>query len=103
MDRKKDLFLKKKAYRLIYMGGAIFFILWVLFLSNDSIFYYYPMFKEKRKLNDEIEKLKEKVIRNKEEIQLLQTEGEIERVAREKYFFAKENEIIYVIPEKKKN
>jgi len=85
----------------IYFAIFALYIIWMLFVDTNNIFY---QFKLSKKLN-ELEKQKiyyteqiEEVENIKEE--LFSTDEKKEKFAREKYYMKKDNEDVFIIVEK---
>lgn len=81
----------------VYVVILTIFVIWMLFLDENS-------YLTHREFNEEIEELeiwidyhKKKIEKDKKTIQKLQDSSQLERYAREKYFMKKENEEIYII------
>jgi len=80
-----------------YTLVLIFFIVWMLFLDNQS-------YMDQRVLNKQIEELEdnkkyyqEEIAKDEKSIKDLKNPGQTERYAREKYFMKKDSEDIYII------
>lgn len=87
-----------KIFTNIYILISSIFIVWMLFFDANSWWFTH------RELNDEIEKLQqqqlhleEQIYHDKKLINQLKSNENIEKFAREKYYYKKENEEIYLI------
>lgn len=82
----------------IYLLVSVVFIIWMLFFDTNSWWFTH------RELNSEIEKLEQQKIhlqkeiaRDKKELNALKDAKELEKFAREAYYYKKENEEIFII------
>ena len=80
-----------------YTLVLLFFIVWMLFLDNQS-------YLDQRILNKQIDELednktyyKEEIAKDKQSIKNLKNPGQTERYAREKYYMKRDSEDIYII------
>ncbi|MDY0781398.1 FtsB family cell division protein [Tenacibaculum sp. IB213877] len=80
-------------YLLILTG----FVIWMLFLDENSYLTHREFNKEIKELETWIEYHKQKIAQDKQTIQKLQDSLELERYAREKYLMKRENEDIFII------
>lgn len=69
----------------------------MLFLDNYSYLNHRVLDKQINELKDNKKYYQEEIIKDKENIKLLQNLNHIEKYAREKYFMKKENEDIYIV------
>lgn len=81
----------------IYVIILTVFVIWMLFLDENSYLTHREFNKEIKELETWIEYHKQKIAKDKETIEKLQDSLELERYAREKYLMKKENEDIYII------
>lgn len=87
----------------IYFAIFAFYLVWMLFIDTNNIFY---QFKLSRKLNN-LEVQKEYYTQQIEEVtaikeELFSTLEKKEKFAREKYYMKKDNEDVFIIIEKDK-
>ena len=80
-----------------YTLVLLFFIVWMLFLDNQS-------YLDQRILNKQIDELednktyyKEEIAKDQQSIKNLKNPGQTERYAREKYYMKRDSEDIYII------
>lgn len=73
------------------------FVVWEIFFDNDNLIHQYKMHRENNKLQETKADYKQKIIDTQKEINALDDEGYIERVAREKHLMKKDNEDIYIV------
>ncbi len=80
-----------------YTLVLLFFIVWMLFLDNQS-------YLDQRILNKQIDELednktyyKEEIAKDEQSIKNLKNPGQTERYAREKYYMKRDSEDIYII------
>lgn len=80
-----------------YTLVLLFFIVWMLFLDNQS-------YLDQRILNKQIDELednktyyKEEIAKDERSIKNLKNPGQTERYAREKYYMKRDSEDIYII------
>ncbi len=97
MDIKSFLSLK---YVNKFTITLFFFVLWILFIDNNSWLF-------QKKLNKEINKYEERkafyqkeIEKQKQELKDLQDEKKLEKYAREKLLMKKKGEDIYIIEKK---
>ncbi|MBL7472175.1 FtsB family cell division protein [Robertkochia sediminum] len=82
----------------IYLLVSVVFIVWMLFFDTNSWWFTH------RELNGEIEKLElqkehleKEIARDKRSLNALKDPKELEKYAREAYYYKKENEEIFII------
>ena len=73
------------------------FIVWMVFFDENSFLNHREFNKEIKKLNNEKEYYKKEIKEDKELIDKLNDNEELEKFAREEYKMKKENEEIYII------
>ncbi len=73
------------------------FVIWMLFLDENSYLTHRKFNQEIKELETWIEYHKQKIAIDKETIEKLKDSLEMEKYAREKYLMKKENEDIYII------
>ncbi|MGG8497585.1 FtsB family cell division protein [Tenacibaculum sp. TC6] len=81
----------------LYVIILTVFVIWMLFLDENSYLTHREFNKEIEELETWIEYHKQKIANDKETIEKLKDSLELERYAREKYLMKKENEDIYII------
>ncbi|WP_224490053.1 FtsB family cell division protein [Robertkochia flava] len=82
----------------IYVLVSLVFVIWMLFFDTNSWWFTH------RELNAEIEKLQmqkkhltREIAKDKKALRALQKKRELERFAREEYYYKKDNEEIFII------
>lgn len=96
----KDILQNKwfKIFSNIYVMITTFFIIWMLFFDTNN---WYTMHrglnKEIEKLRDQQEHLRKEIAKDKELIKELKSKPTLEKFAREKYYYKRNNEEIYLI------
>ncbi|WP_435264061.1 FtsB family cell division protein [Tenacibaculum sp. nBUS_03] len=81
----------------IYILILTVFIIWMLFLDENSYLTHREFNEEIKELETWIDYHKQKIAIDKETIEKLKDSLELERYAREKYLMKKENEDLYII------
>ncbi|MFA9290355.1 MAG: septum formation initiator family protein [Solirubrobacteraceae bacterium] len=90
--------LIKKKYLIILS----LFIVWMAFFDTNCLITHYQLSKELKKVNLEKKYLKETIKKEAKEYNVLvKYPSEIERIARELYYFKKNNEDLFIIESKK--
>jgi len=80
-----------------YTLVLIFFIVWMLFLDNQSYMDQRILNKQIDELEDNKKYYQEEIAKDEKSIKDLKNPGQTERYAREKYFMKKDSEDIYII------
>ena len=80
-------------YTLIFL----FFIVWMLFLDNQSYLDQRILYKQINELEDNKAYYKEEIAKDQQSIKNLKNPGQTERYAREKYYMKRDSEDIYII------
>ncbi len=80
-----------------YILVLTLFVIWMAFFDTNSLMIHLELRKEIRKLERQKEFLKEEIEKDREVLEKMSDEGELERLAREKYYMKKENEEIFLI------
>lgn len=95
----KELKGKKwfKFFTNTYILVLTIFVIWMAFFDTNSLMIHLELRKEIRKLERQKEFLKEEIEKDREVLEKMSDEGELERLAREKYYMKKENEEIFLI------
>lgn len=73
------------------------FVIWMLFFDTNSLLIHLELRKEIKKLEKTQDFLKKEIAKDREIIEKLSDEGELEKFAREEYYLKKKNEEIYLI------
>lgn len=81
----------------IYILILTVFIIWMLFLDENSYLTHREFNEEIKELETWIDYHKQKIAIDKETIEKLKDSLELERYAREKYLMKKEDEDLYII------
>ncbi len=89
--------------RYAYVGLA--FVIWMVFLDQNNLFQQYKSYKELKKMEQKEAYLDSEIVKNKEIVQkLTDSQEELEKYARERYWMKKENEDLFIIlPDSIKN
>ncbi len=77
-----------------------FFVLWILFIDVNSLFFQRGLNKEIKKLEDKKKFYKKEIEKKKQELKDLQDEKKLEKYGREKLLLKKKDEDIYLIDSK---
>ena len=94
---------ERKKILLISSVAVVLLLCWIVFSTNGAL-HYYKIFNELKAVRAENQQLQKQNKALREEIDKLLKDPEyIEEVARKKYGFIKENEIIFDFEKKKKN
>jgi cell division protein FtsB len=80
-----------------YTLVLIFFIVWMLFLDNQSLWDQRSLNKQIDELEDNKTYYKEEIAKDEQSIKNLKNPDQTERYAREKYYMKKDSEDIYII------
>lgn len=80
-----------------FLLTTCFFLIYTLFLDEQDIFSIFSQRQKLNKLSVKKEKIKSKLIETQNTLNRLNQISEIERYAREKKYFKKNNEDIFVI------
>jgi cell division protein DivIC len=88
-----------KGFRNKYLIVTVVFLLFMLFLDNRNVFNQYGRYQELQNLRKTHRDLKADNRQRREDGEQLRSNPiEIERVAREKYYFKRDNETIFLFP-----
>ncbi len=95
---------KESIWRLFTQRNVIiticaFFLVWILFIDRNSVLKRYSLNKEQQKLIETKNDYKKKIEDTKKELNALDEDEYIERIAREKHLMKKDNEDIYMVTE----
>jgi cell division protein DivIC len=74
-----------------------FFVVWMVFFDANSLLIHRELNKEIRELENNSEYFQKEISKDKEFIEKLNDDEELEKFAREQYYLKKENEEIFLI------
>ena len=80
-----------------YTLVLIFFVIWMLFLDNQSYWDQRSLNKQIDELEDNKAYYQQEIAKDEQSIKNLKNPGQTERYAREKYYMKKDSEDIYII------
>ncbi|MEC4003862.1 septum formation initiator family protein [Flavobacterium sp. SUN052] len=80
-----------------YTLVMLFFIVWMLFLDNQSYWDQRSLNKQIDELEDNKSYYQQEIAKDEQSIKNLKNPGQTERYAREKYYMKKDSEDIYII------
>jgi len=80
-----------------YILVLTIFVIWMAFFDTNSLLIHMELGKEVRKLERQREFLREEIQKDREILEKMADPGELERLAREKYYMKKEKEEIFLI------
>lgn len=92
---KKNKWFKRFSNR--YFLILIVFVVWMFFFDTNSFFVHKELNDEINELNNNREYFQKEITHDKGFIDKLKDDDEMEKFARETYFFKKENEDIFII------
>ncbi|MBC9797954.1 FtsB family cell division protein [Sinomicrobium weinanense] len=81
----------------IYVIVLTVFAVWMIFFDTNSLMTHVELEKEIDKLQKQKEYLRKEIEKDKEMIRNLENDNNVEKFAREEYYFKKDNEEIYII------
>ena len=90
----------KRWFRIVsnkYILIVAVFAVWMLFFDANSYLIHHELDTEIENLEDNAEFYKSEIDKDREFMKKIEDDDELERFAREKYYFKKENEDIYII------
>lgn len=93
-------FRKKRWVRIIsnrYLLILIIFVVWMFFFDANSYLIHRELDQEIKSLETDVEFYQSEIDKDRNFMEGLKDEEEMERFAREEYFLKKENEDIYII------
>jgi cell division protein DivIC len=91
---------KNKWFRIFsnrYFLILTFFVVWMVFFDANSLLVHRELNKEIRDLENSRDYFQNEITKDKEFLEKLQDDEELEKFARETYFLKKENEEIFII------
>lgn len=74
-----------------------FFVVWMVFFDANSLFVHHELNKEIKDLDNNRDYFQKEISKDKEFIEKLKDDEELEKFARETYYLKKENEEIFII------
>lgn len=93
IDRFKNWFTTRR----IYLLSVALFVLWMIFFDGDNMLKQQQLYAEGKRLEAERLELKSEIKENLLQKEKLEQPGELEKYAREHYYFHKEDEDIFAI------
>lgn len=102
MNKLKLLYIKLKQNKWInkYTITLVIFAIIIIFFDSNSLIDRYKAYREKQELKKEIENYEEKIRKDQEFLDAIQSDTEaLEKFAREEYKMKGENEDVYIIKE----
>ncbi len=98
-EKPKESIWRHVTQRNVIIVICAFFLVWILFIDRNSVLKRHRLNQEQEKLietkNDYIKKIED----TKKELNALDEDEYIERIAREKHLMKKDNEDIYMVTE----
>ncbi|WP_339611112.1 septum formation initiator family protein [uncultured Planktosalinus sp.] len=91
---------KSKSFKFLsnkYVIIAVVFIVWMFFFDTNSFFVHQELNQEINELENNKDYFQNEINRDKEFLEKLKDEDEMEKFAREAYYLKKENEDIFII------
>jgi len=84
-----------------YLLASSFFIVWLLFFDHNDFFLQSKRNHELKEVREKAGFYRERIVETKKEVDALRKNAaSLERVAREKYLMKKDNEDLFLVPEK---
>jgi len=80
-----------------YVVILLVFIIWMLFFDENSYLMHRNLDKQLDKLKTSVQYFKKEIKHDKKELKDLSNPDSLEKFAREKYYFKKKNEDLYII------
>lgn len=81
-----------------YSFTIAFFVLWILFFDSNNLFFVNNQLKELKELRKQENYLQDDTeAMKKQKAELFSSIKNLEKFAREKYFFKRENEDVYIL------
>lgn len=88
-------------FRNKYLLATIAFVVWMLFFDHSNFFLHLDYRSSLRELNQSKHYYQQQIDKTRTEVERMKTNPRwMEKVAREQYLMKKDNEDIYLIPEK---
>lgn len=86
-----------KFFSNIYVVVLTIYVIWMSFFDTNSMLTHHEVNSEIKKLKTQIKYLETEMAKDKAAIKKLESEEGLEKYAREKYYFKKDGEEIYLI------
>jgi len=84
-----------------YVIASVAALVWIVFFDTNNLIFQYRLHREYLRLQRENKHLTQEITRDSLSTVKLKNDPEyLERFARERYMMKKENEVIYIVPEK---
>ena len=100
MEKQKEIL--KKIFKNKYWIILVAFGIWMLFFDTNSIMTHIQLNKELSGLEEKKDLIKKTINKEKKEYEILKNHPSmVEKLARERYFFKKENEDVFLIETQK--
>lgn len=80
-----------------YLLIIAFFVVWMVFFDANSLLVHHELNKEIKDLDNNRDYFQKEIFKDKEFIEKLNDDEELEKFARETYYLKKENEEIFII------
>ena len=98
MDRQaiKDTF--KPLVKSPYIFISAFFLFWLMFVDEDTLFLRFELSRKLSHLEDEKEQLQHEIDQTRRKMdELMSSKDNLEKFTREEYFMKKDDEVIFII------
>jgi len=84
-----------------YVIASLVALVWIVFFDTNNLIFQYRLHREYSQLQRENEHLSHEITRDSlSTVRLKNDPVYLERFARERYMMKRENEVIYIVPEK---
>lgn len=94
------MLLPKKYLTNRFVIVSIIFVIWIVFIDDNSLIYLHKLNKELKKTEERKNFYQEKIKEQKEELKNLNDPKKLQKYAREKLLMKKQDEDIYIIEKK---
>ena len=81
----------------MYVLVLTIFVIWMAFFDTNSLLIHLELRNEIKKLEKQKEFLQDEIAKDKEVLEKMSDQDELEKLVREKYYMKKENEEIFLI------
>ncbi len=99
---RQKLSTPKKFIKNFYAVTTVSFLLWILFFDANSILFCWQMDKKRKELKKQEEFYQSEIQRIEKILKILSSDtAQLEKFAREKYFFKRKGEDIFLIERRK--
>lgn len=98
-EKPKESIWRHVTQRNVIIAICAFFLVWILFIDRNSVLKRHRLNQEQRKLIETKNDYLKKIDDTKKELNALDEDEYIERIAREKHLMKKDNEDIYMVTE----